>query len=53
MGRVKREFVGSITIKRARIDDQLVVFNKDMVDAYVRAGFSIVVSVGVGVDVGW
>ncbi|KAG5630710.1 hypothetical protein H5410_002427 [Solanum commersonii] len=47
--RVKRELIRETIIKRARIDNQLVVFNEDMVDANVRAGVNI--GVGVGVDV--
>ncbi|KAH0764961.1 hypothetical protein KY285_000832 [Solanum tuberosum] len=48
--RVKRELIGETIIKRARVDNQLVVFNEDMVDADVRADVNI--GVGVGVDVG-
>uniref|UniRef100_M1D9M6 Uncharacterized protein n=1 Tax=Solanum tuberosum TaxID=4113 RepID=M1D9M6_SOLTU len=48
--RVKRELVGAITIKRERVDNQLVVLNEDMVDADVRDGVNI--GVGVDVDVG-
>ncbi|KAK4706861.1 hypothetical protein R3W88_033578 [Solanum pinnatisectum] len=45
---VKRELFGATTIKRARVDDQLVVFSEDMFDVAVRAG----VNIGIGVDVG-
>ncbi|KAG5630713.1 hypothetical protein H5410_002430 [Solanum commersonii] len=48
LDRVKRELVRATTIKRERIDNQLVVLNEDMVDADVRDG----VNIGVGVDVG-
>ncbi|KAH0720381.1 hypothetical protein KY285_005182 [Solanum tuberosum] len=47
--KVKRELVGATTIKRERVDDDLVVINEDMDDAVVRAGVNI--GVGVGVDV--
>ncbi|KAH0661902.1 hypothetical protein KY290_027833 [Solanum tuberosum] len=46
--RVKRNLVGATTIQRARVDDDLVVFNENMVDTTVRVG----VNIGVGVDVG-
>lgn len=39
--RTKREFVGATTIKRGGVDDQLVVFNGDMVDATVRDDVNI------------
>ncbi|WMV33731.1 hypothetical protein MTR67_027116 [Solanum verrucosum] len=50
--RVKRNLVGARTIQWARVDDDLVVFNEDMVDTTVRVGVNIGVGVGVGVDVG-
>ncbi|KAG5631130.1 hypothetical protein H5410_002847 [Solanum commersonii] len=39
--RVKRELAGTTTIKRERVDSDLVFFNKDMVDAAIKAGVNI------------
>ncbi|WMV50866.1 hypothetical protein MTR67_044251 [Solanum verrucosum] len=46
---LKRELVGATTIKKERVDNDLVVINEDMDDAVLRAGVNI--GVGAGVDV--
>ncbi|WMV19190.1 hypothetical protein MTR67_012575 [Solanum verrucosum] len=51
--RVKRELVGTTTIRRAIVDDgEFHVLNEDMIDTSLRVRVNIGVGVGASVDLG-